>query len=1078
MKRYVIAGTILLLFSSLTAIELEFNFDADDESALPAAISKAVDEAYKLNKQGLEALNSKRYDEALSFFNGALDILSDYSDAENNRGVTYFRRGNIAEAQNIWEGLAAKNPKYSIASYNLGLVYLHERQLEAALRLFERALRANRRFVEALVRCGATSMELGRQEKGIGYLRKAYRIAPKHPDAWSFLAYGLIVVGDTSEAVGILGKNSSKARALRMLGSIESSRGNSRKAADYFSKAVAKGADPSILVELASSQIEAGSCKEALATMGRYFSRKIQHSADGYLTAGIAAKECGNVEKAEKYFEDGVKRYPNDPILSYNLGQVYFHQKKFDRAEATWEGLSDSVQDPSLLYLRALGARKRKNFPAARKLIQRAIAMDNRAEFHDFLGVIYHQEKNDKQAEVEFRKALKINPELRSAQLNLALLARKGEDLDAVTRQLGKQLAACSGDSCVTYAFQLAVLYYHRKNLAKAVSVLEGVKDAEKDERIYRHLSLFYRQMQEWDKAIATLEKAAKSLVLEPGTEYELAEAYLLGGYHGKAVERFKALIPRWQKNPWRLYYQMGYAWLEQNNLDEAKACFEKSIKSKHDNIAARGLLAFVLNRKGNITEARRLWEKNLRDDPDNPALWINMGLSLERDKRYKEALSHYQKAARIKPGDREVQINIGNAYTGMKRYVDAINAYEQALATPKRNLAVYNIFLAAIKKKDRDRAKRMLGILQKEFRGSPYTQRASAEMSLWKGDTLKARKTLEALDEKEEADWLLLARIYAGRGQAEKARGCAAKLPDDGSWKTEKASVEAQIAFSDGDFTKAMRLMREAGDTSFAAQYNIAITAYHAKQYEQALAMAQRLSRRATGRDRADVCRLAGNASFSLKKWDEARQWYTQLSGVEANNAVVQYNLAVAFYNLDKIEDSWKYYKRSQKLDPSIRNRDIEIRYRKKKGAAVADSLTVMDSSDVWYNMAVELQQEGNDSAAEKLYKKVVKKDPLNSLAWNNLGAVYGKRGDIDNAEKAYFKAIEKRHDIPETYANLINLYIELEEFKKARRWTIKGIGHNPDSELLAGMRGKIEEAEEAVRKRKEEEARAAQEE
>ena len=52
-----------------------------------------------------------------------------------------------------------------------------------------------------------------------------------------------------------------------------------------------------------------------------------------------------------------------------------------------------------------------------------------------------------------------------------------------------------------------------------------------------------------------------------------------------------------------------------------------------------------------------------------------------------------------------------------------------------------------------------------------------------------------------------------------------------------------------------------------------------------------------------------------------------------------------------------------------------------------------------------------------------------------------YGKRGEIDNAEKAYFKAVEKKHDIPESYANLVNLYIELEEFSKARQWIIKGI-------------------------------------
>lgn len=1059
---------LLLSITPLAAIEFEFDFDPSDENALPSAITKTIDEAYEMNKRGLEALKNKQYDAALAAFDEALEMLPNYTDAINNRGVTYFRRGNIAEAQSIWEHLAVKEPKYAIASYNLGLVYLHERQLEAALRLFERALKAQKRFTEALVRSGTTCIELGRRDKGLAYLKKAYKTAPNHPDAWSFYAFGLMATGDTAAAVTILKKRSSHAKALQLLGSIESSRGNSKAAVSYLTKAVGKGADPSILVELATSQTESGQCREALATLEKYFAKSIQHSADAYLTGGIAAKECGKISRAQTYFEEGVQRYPSDPILSYNLGQIYFHQKKFDKAEKTWEGLSDSVQDPSLLYLRAMGARNRKDFTTAERLIKRALGMDNRAEFHDFLGVIFHQKGDDKKAETEFRKAIKIKPELRSAQLNLALLSRKGEDMEALTKQLSGQLQNCSGDSCGMLAFQLAVLYYHRKMVDKAVAVLEAVKDSDKTERIYRHIALFYRELQNWDKAIATLEKAQEDIVLEPHTEYELAEACLMAGYHTKAVERFRKLIPKWPENPWRLYYQMGYAWLEQNNLDEAQKCFERSIKSKYDNIAARGLLAFVLNRKGKVTEARSLWEKNLKDDPDNPSLWVNMGLSLERDGRYEEALSHYKKAAMLKSGDKEIQINIGNAYNGMGRYTDAINAYNQALSTSKRNLAAYNIFLAALKKKDKARAEKMHRILQKEFKSSPYTKRCSAEMSLWKGDTLKAKKMLLDIREKEAADWLSLARIHALTGASKKARECLNKLPADGSWKKEIASVEAQIAFTSGDFSKAMRLMRDAGDTSFTAQYNIALTAYRGKQFGQALEIARRLSSKATGKDRADVCRLAGNAAFSLKQWEKARQWYLQLSSVEADNAIVQYNLAVAFYNSDKIEEAWKYYKRAQKRDRSITNKDIELRYRKKKGTAVIDSISVLDSTGQWYNKAVELQQQGNDTAAEKLYRKVVKKDPENPLAWNNLGAIYGRRGDIDNAEKAYFNAIKKRHDVPETYANLINLYIELEEFKKARKWTIKGIGHNPDSELLAGMRDKIEEAEAAAEKRK----------
>jgi len=510
---------LLCMLLSAGAADLEFDFDVDDMDGLPAALSKAVGEAYDLNKRGLEALESKHYDAALDLFNQALKVLPDYSDAENNRGVVYYRMGQIGRAGERWEAVASKARGYAPGRYNLGLIQLHERQHEAALRLFERALKADGRFVEALVRSGTTQIELGRQSKGLDYLKKAYRIAPAHPDAWSFLAFGLIASGDTAEALRILKKNETDPRALRLLGSIENSRHNSKRAAGYFSAAVNRGADPSLLVELASSQMESGDCKEALSTINRYFAMKTARVADAYLTAGIAAKECGSIADAEKYFEEGVAAYPKDPILSYNLGQVYFHRKKYDLAEQTWVGLSDSLQDPSLLYMRALNARRRGDFTTAKKSIERALAMDNRAEFHDLLGVIFHKQGDDKRAEEEFRKAISINPGLRSAQLNLALLSRKGEDLGAATASLERQLASCGSDECATMAFQLAILYYHRKMADKAAATLAAVKEQDRDERIYRHLALFYRELQDWNSAIATLESAAKNLVLEPQTE-------------------------------------------------------------------------------------------------------------------------------------------------------------------------------------------------------------------------------------------------------------------------------------------------------------------------------------------------------------------------------------------------------------------------------------------------------------------------------------------------------------------------------------------------------------------------------
>ena len=451
-------GTMLLFFSGASAFRMELEIDPSDEDALPSAIFKAVNDAYEMNMKGLEALEKKQYDVALDYFDEALKILPDYDDARNNRGVVYYRKGVISEAEKIWEKLASEKPEYSTASYNLGLILLHEKQADAAARLFERAIRSNSKFTEAYVRLGLIYLQTGKKEKGLENLRKAYKIEPNNQDAWSFLAHGLIVTGDTAGAVAVLKKHEGKAEALRMLGLIESSRKNYEKAATLLSKAVSAGADPNILVELASAQVERGKCKEALTSLNRYFQSSVKHSADAFLLAGIASKDCGDVKGAQKYFEDGSEKYPDDAIIKYNLGQIYFNLKKYEQAENTWTGLSDSLQDPSLLYIRALNARRMGNLSVAQKLITRALEMDDRAEYHDLLGVIYHQNKDDKKAEEEFRKALRIDPQLRSAQLNLALLSRKGEDLGAAARQIENQLSNCSGDSCADLSFQRAII--------------------------------------------------------------------------------------------------------------------------------------------------------------------------------------------------------------------------------------------------------------------------------------------------------------------------------------------------------------------------------------------------------------------------------------------------------------------------------------------------------------------------------------------------------------------------------------------------------------------------------------------
>ncbi|MBN1129717.1 MAG: tetratricopeptide repeat protein [Chitinispirillaceae bacterium] len=1057
MSRGCLCTIALVTFS----LAVEFNFDLEqiENEALTARVMKAAVEAEAWNRKGLDALDRNDLAGALDCFDAALKIVPEYSDAINNRGVVKFRKGEIGSAREIWEKLASRDPGYAIASYNLSLVYLHEGRNDAAQRLLERALGANKQLIEAQVRLGTVFLKKGERRKALDQLKKAYKNAPTHPDAWSFYSYALIENGDTTEALAVLKKYSDKPEALKLLGRIEASRRNHGTAKNYLSQAVSKGADPEVLVELANTQVESRNCKEAQQTLTAYFSRAISPSADAFLLAGIAAKECDDSKAAQDYFERGSTRYPNDGILRYNLGQVYFLRKNFDKAETTWKSLSDTLQDPSLLYLRALNAHRRNELSAAEQLITKALELDDRAEYHDFLGVVYYRKGNGKKAEEAFKRAIKINPELRSAQLNLALCTKSPGELSGAVRLLEKILSNCIGESCGETALQLSALYYYQKETAKAIATLAAVKDADRDERIYRNLALYYREQHDWENAITTLEAAVSKLVTEPQTDYDLAETYLLAGRHHKAIERFTLLIPKWHQNPWRLYYQLGYAYMEINDLAKAKECFEKSLNRKKDNVASRGLLAYVFNSEGNVAKARELWQKNLADDPSNASLWVNMGLSYERDGKYEEALQYYRKAVDLKSDDPQIQINIGNVYTAVAQYTDALTAYKMALHSPKRETAQYNIFLLYARKRDKEQAQKTLLQLEQDFSSSASTRRAQSEMALWNKDTTKAITLLEGLSEKEGGDWITLAQIYAFSGRKNKAEECLAKVPNEAQWDRDKAGVRAALAFSSGNYQEVIHLVRKSGDTGLAARYNLALAYYHMRQYADALSTAESLVKKASGSDRADLCRLAGNAAFGLKQWKNALQWYLQLSNVEAGSAVVQYNLAVASYNLGDVENAWKYYQRARELDPKIQNADIEKRYaaEKRRGEGKPD----VNEADSLYNRAVDLQTTGDDSAALGLYLHIVAKDPLYNLAWNNLGAIYGKWGEIEKCEQAYQKAVEKKHDIPETYANLVNLYIELEEFSKARKWLVKGQGHNPESEILKDLRKKIVDAE-----------------
>jgi len=1077
-KAIIAALSLILLLLLITTgnvqaqgqMELELDLDATPEKALSAAIMKVADEAFQLNLKGLDALERKDNGAALDLFTQALSIFPQYTDAINNRGVALYRRGDVAGAQRAWEEAVRRDPQYHVAYYNIGLIYLYSKKPEEAKRQFELALKQNGKFTEAILRLGAINMQAGKTAAALEYFAKAYKGAPTNQDAWNFYSYGLLVAKDTAGAITVLKNVGDNPEALAQLGRIEGLRKRYAQAAEYLSKAVDRGAPPQAILDLASVQLDAGKCGDALSSTSNYFAKETNPSVDSWLLAGFAARECHGAAKALEYYDKGLKRYPRDPLLMYNAGQMYFSLKEYAKAEDMWNGVGDSYSDPQLYYMRAVAARLRNDFGAAERHIKKAISIDEKADYYDFLGVLSHAKGDSKAAEEHFRKALKIDPNNMSAQLNLAIKGKNAADLDKSVEDASRRLSSC-GNDCGEAALQLSILYYHQKKYDKAISTLESVKDADKNIRVYRHIAIYSKESQRYDKAVSALEAAVAKFPNDLQVQYELAEVYLSSGNPVKAAKIFAGLLPKWKDNIWRLHYQLGYAYMEQNELTNAKTSFEKSMAAKKDNPAARALLAFVLNRMGETDKAVDQWEKTVTEDGGNSAIHINLGLSYESKGQYDKALESYKKAQSLSPSDKAVYINLGNAYQGLGRIAEAFDAFTRGLESNKRELAAYDIFLLSRKRGDSDRAEKMYALLKKEFPSSTHYARVSAEMDLAKGDTAKALAAYEAIKEKDANDWFAVARVSAALGQRAKAESALAKVPDDGVWKRDKSVVRARLAFNGGDYKGAYQAYKDAvsasgkdgGADADALAYNMLFAAYKGGMHKEAMAAAEEAIKRAAGNVRAEICRTAGDCAVAAKKWADAKTWFTKLSAIEPNNAAAQYNIAVAHYNLGEVEESYNRYQKARELDKKIQNKDIELRYEQfKRGGpsqqkeVALSNKTQNDSLDTWYNRAVDLQNSKNVDLAEALYKKILEQDPAFSYAWNNLGAIYGARGDLDKAETAYLKALDAQPS-PEAYANLANIYIAKNDNAKAAEVVAKGLEKNPNSAALKQLDRKV---------------------
>jgi tetratricopeptide (TPR) repeat protein len=155
-------------------------------------------------------------------------------------------------------------------------------------------------------------------------------------------------------------------------------------------------------------------------------------------------------------------------------------------------------------------------------------------------------------------------------------------------------------------------------------------------------------------------------------------------------------------KNPncWVGHDNLGSVLLQQGQIDEAMAQYNKALKINSNDTNAHYNLGNSLFQKGQLDEAMVEFEKALKINPNYVEAHTNLGNALFQKGQVDEAMVEFEKALKINPNYVEAHTNLGNALFQKGQVDEAIAEHQKALGINPNFANAHNSLGAALARK------------------------------------------------------------------------------------------------------------------------------------------------------------------------------------------------------------------------------------------------------------------------------------------------------------------------------------------------------------------------------------------
>ena len=508
---------------------------------------------------------------------------------------------------------------------------------QAAIESYRRAIRLVPRGYYLEVELTARIVDIHRRKQSlpelVGYYEKEWPEGRRGHFEWNTLARLYEETGDQDKAVAAFKRAVAKApyelETQRRLIQLLEALGRDKEAiAQYEVVAREAPGEARFQIELAERYMRAGDDKKALDAVKKLESR---FPGDAGVQSAIADMytRWGKEDQALAAFERLARLEPDEPAHLVTLGEQYHQRGQKDKAMATWKRIANTRT--AAAYAK-LGDVLAEHDAPAEGLVYYAKALKLEPQNPDLYrgrAQIHERQKGFADAVADWEKALSLwtKPSDRTARrearrriVNLLPRWDGGRKETEYVERWKRAFARAQPD--LEAGYYLVEYYGRRPQAGQPRATLERILEITPDDQdSMQDLVKVYRQLREFDKAVALLlELAKKNPAREREVFSQIAEIKTEAGRGDEAIEWAQRALQKSPNDP-VAYERLAERYEDLKQFDDAAAAYQRVIELDPRNFKAYFALAALHSFADRRRPAIDLYLRILRQSTDEAQL-------------------------------------------------------------------------------------------------------------------------------------------------------------------------------------------------------------------------------------------------------------------------------------------------------------------------------------------------------------------------------------------------------------------------------------------------------------------------